>query len=330
MVRWLIRAAVSAIVVAILLSIIPFHAVMDALSRVSVWTWSVSVVIFFVGHYLNAMKLRLLLGGAEAPLADSEGPASDLGLTSACVRAQYAGLVANLGLPGLAGGDLVRAAYLVPIVGLKRVAVASVADRVIDTSTVIILIAVALPIAGMPPVIAGFVEHAGLWVAAGVAAAVAAGVTVMRLRRFAGVADKIAGAWTTVVSRRPALFGAVAISFVVQSAFVMANVWLARQVGVTTALAAWFVAWPLSKLIAVLPISLGGIGVREAVLVSLLAPYGAPREAVLASGILWQAVLILTGLAGLVVTQLLPRTATASTSSIDPAGNPPGKPAGPA
>ena len=79
------------------------------------------------------------------------------------------------------------------------------------------------------------------------------------------------------------------------------------EVGVTTALAAWFVAWPLSKLIAVLPISLGGIGVREAALVSLLAPYGAPREAVLASGILWQAVLIVTGLAGLVVTQLLPR-----------------------
>ena len=38
----------------------------------------------------------------------------------------------------------------------------------------------------------------------------------------------------------------------------MTNVWLARQVGVTTALAAWFVAWPLSKLIAILPISLGG------------------------------------------------------------------------
>jgi len=45
--------------------------------------------------------------------------------------------------------------------------------------------------------------------------------------------------------------------------------------------------------------------VREAALVSLLAPYGAPREAVLASGILWQAVLIVTGLVGLLVTQLM-------------------------
>jgi uncharacterized membrane protein YbhN (UPF0104 family) len=105
------------------------------------------------------------------------------------------------------------------------------------------------------------------------------------------------------------------MSLLVQSAFVLTNIWLARQVGVTTEAAAWFVAWPLSKLIAVLPISLGGIGVREAALVSLLAPYGAPQEAVLASGILWQGVLIVTGIAGLVVTQLLPRGATTPASS---------------
>ena len=114
------------------------------------------------------------------------------------------------------------------------------------------------------------------------------------------------------MTRRPALVGAVVISLVVQSAFVMTNVWLARQIGVTTDVPAWFVAWPLSKLIAVLPISLGGIGVREAALVSLLAPYGAPREVVLASGILWQAVLIVTGVAGLIVTQMLPRSTPAT------------------
>jgi uncharacterized membrane protein YbhN (UPF0104 family) len=100
---------------------------------------------------------------------------------------------------------------------------------------------------------------------------------------------------------------AAVLSLAVQSAFVLANVWLARSAGVTTALAAWFVAWPLSKLVAVLPISLGGIGVREAALVALLAPYGAPRDAVLASGLLWQAVLIVTGVVGLVATQLAVR-----------------------
>jgi len=295
--RWLIRAGVSGVVVAILLWLVPVDAVVHAIRRVSAWTWAACVGVFFAGHYLNAIKLRLLLGGVPPEKA----------LTSACVRAQYAGLVANLGLPGLAGGDLVRAAYLAPLVGLKRVAIASVTDRIIDTATVITLIAIALPLAGMPPAIADVAGRAGLWVAAGLVLGLAGVVMVARTRRFASLRDTAMTAWTALRNRPADLAGVIAISFAVQSAFVLANVWLARQVGVETGLAAWFVAWPLSKLIAVLPISLGGIGVREAALVSLLAPYGAPREAVLAAGILWQAILIVTGLAGLVITQLLPR-----------------------
>ena len=41
----MVRAAVSGVVVAILLTLIPFDAVLDALRRVSVWTWSAAVAI---------------------------------------------------------------------------------------------------------------------------------------------------------------------------------------------------------------------------------------------------------------------------------------------
>ena len=328
MVRWLIRAGVSGVVVAILLWLVPIDAVLDALRRVSVWTWAACVAVFFAGHYLNALKLRLLIGDLSPDLKVRGSIGWSPGalapgnpLMSACVRAQYAGLVANLGLPGLAGGDLVRAAYLAPLIGLKRVAIASVTDRLIDTATVIALIAIALPMAGMPVVIAGVVGRAGLWLAAGATLGLVGALLVARMRRFAGVRATVATAWTALRGRQADLLGAVAISFAVQSAFVLANVWLARQVGVTTGLAAWFVAWPMSKLIAVLPISLGGIGVREAALVSLLAPYGAPREAVLASGILWQAVLIVTGLAGLVITQLLKAGPSGPSGPSGPAGS---------
>ena len=293
--RWIVRAAVSAAVVTILLLLIPFDAVRSALSRVSPWVWAASVVIFFAGHYLNALKLRWLLGHSAR------------GLMSACVRAQYAGLVANLGLPGLAGGDIVRAAYLSPLTGVKQVAIASVADRMIDTLTVLLLIVIALPFAGLPDAMAGVAVEAGLWLAGGAAALLVIGVMLLRVPRFRRASAGLREVWSTIAARRAALAGAVTISLVVQSAFVITNVWLAEQVGVTTAVAAWFVAWPLSKLIAVLPISLGGIGVREAALVSLLGFYGAPNEAVLASGILWQAVLIVTGVVGLIITQLLPR-----------------------
>jgi uncharacterized membrane protein YbhN (UPF0104 family) len=297
-VRWVVRTAVTVTAAAVLLAIIPFDAVVEALGRISAWTWAGSLLIFFAGHYLNALKLRLLLG---QPAVSS----------TVCVQAQYAGLVANLGLPGLAGGDLVRAAYLAPIAGTKPVVMASLADRLLDTLTLLVLIVVALPVAGAPPAIAQGLRAGGRWVALAAIAGTLLVVVVMRLRPHGPASGGVARAWDALKTRRTALASAAAISMLVQSVFVLTNAWLARSVGVTIGLAPWFVAWPLSKLIAVLPISLGGIGVREAALVSLLSPYGAPREAVLASGILWQAILIVSGLAGLVVTQVLRRTASA-------------------
>jgi len=53
-------------------------------------------------------------------------------------------------------------------------------------------------------------------------------------------------------------------------------------------------AWPLAKIAAVLPITQGGIGVREAALVVL--PLGAPASEVLATGIVWEGVIISGGL----------------------------------
>ncbi|MEQ1729371.1 MAG: lysylphosphatidylglycerol synthase transmembrane domain-containing protein [Vicinamibacterales bacterium] len=292
MARWLLRTTVSIVVVLLLLRVVPLGAVIGALRRISWPVWVASLGVFVAGHYLNALKLRLLIGEPSAPM-------------QACVRAQYAGLVANLGLPGIAGGDLVRAAYLAPLVGTRRVVVASLADRVLDSLTLLMLVAIALPIAGVPEVVASVVRTGGWWV--GVAAVAGCGVLALAflMRRTPGALSGVADVWRTLASRRLVLSGAVAISVGVQSAFVLTNMWLARSVGVGAGVAPWFVAWPLSKLIAVLPISLGGIGVREAALVSLLAPYGAARDGVLATGVLWQAVLTVSGLGGLVVTQLL-------------------------
>jgi uncharacterized membrane protein YbhN (UPF0104 family) len=304
--RWLIRAAVSTVMVGILLAIIPIDAVLDAIGRISIWTWAASLGIFFAGHYLNAVKLRLILGSDAAPL-------------SACVQAQYAGLVANLGLPGLAGGDLVRAAYLVPTAGVKRVAGASIADRLLDSATLLILVAIALPLAGVPPAVRRVLPGLGWSVGLAAIALGLLAAAVIALRKKPLVSNALNQARLALQERRAGLAGAVAISVGVQAAFVMTNSWLAREVGVSTPVACWFVAWPLSKLIAVLPISLGGIGVREAALVSLLAPYGAPENAVLASGILWQTVLMVSGLVGLIATQWMWRP-----RSIDPQAVPKG------
>ncbi len=77
------------------------------------------------------------------------------------------------------------------------------------------------------------------------------------------------------------------------------------RVGCTIPLWAWFFAWPLAKIASMVPVSLGGLGVREAALVSLLVPLGADAAAVVAAGLAFEAVIIGGGLIGGLITVLL-------------------------
>lgn len=276
------RLLVSLVAVVLLLAFVPVWPVLDAIGRIGIGVVAVSLALFLAGHALNAVKLRMLLGWEAVPMA-------------ACLRAQYLGIAAGLGLPGLAGGDVVRGVYLAPAAGARRVVVASVTDRVVDTLTLVILVALALPLAGVPAALRGVVPGEAWWAIGGMVGAAGLLGAAILLRRH----DVVRGS---------AVAGALIISLVVQTGFVLINVWMAREVGVQTGTAAWFVAWPLSKLVAVLPISLGGLGVREAALVSLMVPYGAPRESVLAAGILWQAVIIVAALVGLTISTTRPMT----------------------
>ena len=99
------------------------------------------------------------------------------------------------------------------------------------------------------------------------------------------------------VSRRPRvlLAGWLAGTFV-QATFLVLTAQLAISCGLQLPLRVWLFAWPLAKLAAVLPLTQGGIGVREAALVALLAPFGAAGHLVLAAGLVWEGVVIAGGL----------------------------------
>jgi uncharacterized membrane protein YbhN (UPF0104 family) len=84
----------------------------------------------------------------------------------------------------------------------------------------------------------------------------------------------------------------------VQSAFIGLNIALATEGAIDAPIAAWFFAWPLSKLISMVPISIGGLGVREASLAALMVRFGAVPAKVVAVGLLWQTILYASGLIG--------------------------------
>jgi len=89
---------------------------------------------------------------------------------------------------------------------------------------------------------------------------------------------------------------AFVMSVLVQSSFVGLNIVLARAIGIEIEAAAWMLAWPLAKLIALLPVSLGGIGVREVALAAFLAPFGVEATLAVAQSLAWEGVLIGAGL----------------------------------
>jgi uncharacterized membrane protein YbhN (UPF0104 family) len=112
------------------------------------------------------------------------------------------------------------------------------------------------------------------------------------------------------VSRRPGrlIFGWL-LGTSVQGTYVLLTALLGVACGLRLPLRVWLFAWPLAKIAAVMPITQGGIGVREAALVVLLAPFGAPAAQVLATGIVWEGVIITAGLlAGLTAFLLSSRT----------------------
>jgi uncharacterized membrane protein YbhN (UPF0104 family) len=94
----------------------------------------------------------------------------------------------------------------------------------------------------------------------------------------------------------------------VQATFILLNALLAISCGLFLPLRVWLFAWPLAKIAALLPLTQGGMGVREAVLVALLLPFGARAPLVLASGLAWEGIIVAGGLISGFVAYVLRRT----------------------
>jgi uncharacterized membrane protein YbhN (UPF0104 family) len=98
---------------------------------------------------------------------------------------------------------------------------------------------------------------------------------------------------------RPSLMTrAVAWSLLVQMGGAFSVALVARGLGVALPLSVWFAVVPLVALAMVLPISIGGVGVREGGLAFLLAPAGVTPERAVAIGLLWFLTTIGGGLIG--------------------------------
>jgi uncharacterized membrane protein YbhN (UPF0104 family) len=284
---WVLRAAVSGLLLAQILALLPAEQIWATIRQFPLWLWLVVVALFLAGHVVAALKWSLLA------LRDSAVP------VSAILKAHFAGLAANLCLPGIAGGDLVRAG-LVMRTSDKRVPIAlgSLIDRLLDSLALLLLACLGAWLSlDQNAAAAGPLAQVGL-VFLGVVAALALGAILLPWLPPNPLSSKLAEATAAVVRRPVRLLICLALSLAVQAEFIGLNIVLAQAAGLTVPAAGWLFAWPLAKLIAVVPISLAGLGVREASLAALMSAYGASAPKVVAVGLLWQSVLFAGGLTG--------------------------------
>jgi uncharacterized protein (TIRG00374 family) len=308
--RWL----AAFVVLGLLIHFLPFPLLLASIDRVPVTRFLVILLGYLMAHLVGIAKWRMVVNAAGAQL--------DFSTSAQCYTG---GLFATLFLPSILGGDAVRLA-----VGLRRspnpaaVLAGNIADRFLDmlAQAALVLVGLLLLPGSFPPALHAqatrvlpFFFLAILAIAvlfAWLRRPLLQGRSVRFRRRFARLRHAL-----RAVSQRPhILFFGWLLGTGIQFTFLALTALLAISCGLFLPIRVWLFAWPMAKLAAVLPLTQGGIGVREAALVGLLSPFGAPAHLVLASGLVWEGIVIagglLAGLAAFLLRQNQPASSTVS------------------
>jgi uncharacterized membrane protein YbhN (UPF0104 family) len=287
------RVAGSIAILALLVWALPFGELSSALRRVRPAVWPAAIGTYLLLHIIGVAKWRMLVNAAGAQLP-----------FTAAVRAYYWGLFGNTFLPSIVGGDVVKVGTAMRAArSASGLVMGSLVDRLLDVAGLLMIAgagAFLSPMALDPASRGAFIGAAIAMAAAGVVALGVLLVFPARRLRF-GLRRKLVKvrrALRSTAGNPAVLVAALLLGVALQSALVVLNYWLGIVIGITIPLYVWLFAWPLAKISALVPITQGGIGVREAAIAALLAPFGVSAAKAVASGLVFQAVVIVGGLIG--------------------------------
>ena len=245
--------------------------------------------MFLFLHFIGTLKWRLLIKLNKAKLTIKEA-----------TRCYFAGLFANLFLPSLVGGDILRAGIAMKSSKRKMgIIFGSLLDRVIDVLSLCLLV-----------ICAGGLTHDKLQSQNGSALLViliifTIGVVCAILLLITRPPKKIHFKIQRLRLGFRKLFrepyyaiAAFCLSLTIQTGFVLINIVIGKSVGLSLTSQIWFLTWPLAKISAMLPISFCGFGVREASFAGLLKPFGIEPAVAVGQSIVWETIIIAGGLMG--------------------------------
>jgi len=305
--RWVtfFRWAAALAVFAILLHFLPIAPLRAALASIPPIRFVIILMVYLCTHAFGILKWRMVVNAAGSQL--------DLSTSAQCY---LGGLFGTLFLPSIIGGDVVRMA-----VGLRRsprpaaVLAGNVVDRSLDVAAQATLVAFGLILlpGSLPEQFSALARRILLLFAAVILVA-AMLLFLFRKTFFAGRSRRFLrqlARWRHALRSVRACPQVLVIGWIlgvmIQATFILLNALLAISCGLVQPFRVWLFAWPLAKIAALLPLTQGGMGIREAALVALLLPFGATAALVLAAGLVWEGVIVAGGLISGLIAFLLRR-----------------------
>jgi uncharacterized membrane protein YbhN (UPF0104 family) len=264
-----IRALISAGLLVVVATQIDFRAAAQLLAEGEWGFFVLATGILFAGFLVASVRWQLYLLAAGLPVA-----------LRLAVRAFLIGAFTTNFLPSQVGGDVARV-WIVSETGTRtRAAATAVVDRVNGIVCLLIVAWVALAVDSdaVPRslILALAAASGGAVVAAAIGYAVVRGSRrVVRVLpgRFHGLAREAKDATSACLAPR-VLWPTMAYGLAFQ-AMVCVSTWLiAVSISLDVPFATLVVVLPITVLVGILPVSIGGLGVREASFVVLLGQAG--------------------------------------------------------
>lgn len=297
--RWALKVAVSAGLLGWLLGRSDLSQIWSGVGRLDALVLVGAAAIYFAAVVLAAIKWRLLL--AEYPVWT---------LAAVTVIGNFYSIV----LPGQIAGEIIKAYRL----GKGRADAERIAASVVVDKFTGLLALVTLGVAGVNLTALRIPES----IVIGLTALLLAGVALMMSLRlgfmyaFARSACEAAGqvlpsrlsipahlflfmdSWRDFIGRPSTVAASIALGLILQLLYIVVMMMIAAKIGIELKMADWLWVFAVVSMAVLLPLSLGGIGIREGAFVGVLGYLQVPAELALGLSLTIFALQILVASAG--------------------------------
>ena len=291
-----LRGGLGLALLALFLWLYGANRVVHVVSRERPVFFAATIALYLAGQVMSSYRWQLL-----ARLNGLGGPWREY------LAYYFIGVFTNLFIPGLIGGDAARASYLGLCHRRPGAALASVAaDRGIGLVALFwfaALAALAVTSARLPRSMLRLVMVIGLLALLGY---VVAPLLARLVRRLTGRLGAIVQPLIPYLQNPVALIPALALSLVLQASLAVCQYLLAVGMGLKVPLSAVMLIVPIANVVASVPLTLNGLGLRESAYLLLFGIAGMAHQDAVALGLLWFASTLVAGLTGILPFVLTP------------------------